>query len=160
VTQHPWAKERLYHLWSRGVVPQVPATSLLQAVLGELLVRRAQPLRAGGIVGKEEQQQEGADDGDDAFDDKEPSEAVTDVWSASSSRLCLLSLLFLSGGMGHSPLKPGGAVDVAHPVGNGSSERACQVTKANDAGDPHGSLVVPVPNGDEVDDARELYQAR
>ena len=81
MAQHPRTEERLQHFWSRSVVSEIPTTSFLQPVLGELLVRRTQPFRARRIIWQEEEQEECANERNNAFDDEEPAEAALIVVS-------------------------------------------------------------------------------
>ncbi len=122
--QHPGTEKGLENLLARRVPSVVTSAPLGQAILGEALVGLGQPLGPGGIVGQEEPEQDGAQQGDDALDDEQPAER----------------------------LQSAGAVDVADPVGDGAAERAGQVAEGDDAGDADAALVEAVPDGDEVDD--------
>lgn len=77
VTQHPRRKERFYDFRARGMISKIPAASLFQSILGELLIGGVQPFRSRGIVWEKEQEQQGADECDYAFNDEEPPEAVS-----------------------------------------------------------------------------------
>jgi hypothetical protein len=123
VEEHARAEQRLQHLSPARMFLVVPPAAFSQAVDGEFLLRAGEPGCKQGVVWQEEDEEEGGEERDDAFDYEEPSE----------------------------PLEARGAVNVADPEGNGAAEGAGEVAEGDDEGDAEGALVVAVPDGYEVD---------
>lgn len=123
--QHPRIEEGLEDLSARGVFPVIPTASRHQSTFGEPLVVFAQPFSPGRVVWEEGKQQEGAEDGDDALDDEEPSEA----------------------------LEAACTVHMADSIGDGTAKSSCEVAERHDTGNANRALVKPVPDRDEIHNA-------
>jgi len=109
------------------MVPVVATSSLLQSIDSKLLVVRAQPFGSGWIIWQTQKQWYRAQYGNDTFDYEEPSKA----------------------------LETSCAIYVANAVGNCTAECTCEIAERNYHCDTDCSLVVSVPDCDEVDDSWE-----
>ena len=104
----------------------VPMGALLSHALGsQVLLLDRQPAGRLGVVGEEEPDEDGGQDGGDALEDEEPPpgrEAVD-------------------------------LVHVADTEGDGTAKGTGQRGRGEDGGDAHGALVGAVPEGQVVDEA-------
>ncbi len=106
------------------MVPVITAASLDQTVLSKTFIVFAQPACASRVVGQKEEEQKSACDGDNAFDDEQPSE----------------------------PFQACCTVDMSDAISNGSTKSSREVAECHNKSNPDGSFVVLVPDRDEVYD--------
>ena len=123
--QHPRTEACIQDLFSGSVFLVISTAVLSQAVNGELLLRSVEPFCASWIVWEEEPEEEGGEQGNDSFDDKEPAEAFE-----SSS-----------------------PVDVADAVCDSATECAGEVAEGDYECDANCALVPAVPDRYEVYDS-------
>lgn len=114
VHEHPWAEESFQDFSSRSMFVGISSSSDFDPSFDELLVVFSEPLGAGRVVRQEEQGQQGAKDGDEAFDDELSS------WRVSFRSINYESLALLT-----SHLKPSSpAAPFMCPTPSGSSRSA------------------------------------
>lgn len=109
------------------MVSLVTATSFLEPINCQSLVIFAEKLSSGRIVWQKYQHRHDADNGDDPLDDEKPSK----------------------------PCKTIGTIDMSYAKRNGAAKGSGKVAKRDDECDAQSPLIMPIPYGDEIDNARE-----
>lgn len=109
------------------MIPIIPTSSLFKSVDRQPFGILVQEFRTCRIVWKYQASGRYAENSNDALNDEEPAKT----------------------------LKSAGTIDMSNTIGNGAAECAGEVAKGDDQSYAHCSLIVAIPNGDEVHNSRK-----
>jgi hypothetical protein len=145
---------RVQELAAGGVGLLVAAATEGDASDRELFFGRGEEACASGVVGEEEQDEEGGEDRDDAlvtYQCSVPSYSIGSAGEQTGEKKRRTT--YFNDEQPPEPLQATGTVDMTHAVRDGATKCTGEVTEGYYKRDADGALVVPIPDGNQIDDS-------